>query len=80
MKREKNKLPSEEEIYLGCALALMYSKAKKSMSGEVWFTERKFVRKKKGLPLGTVLITRGKSKFIVTTLEPDRGERDILHL
>ncbi len=69
LKLQKNRQPTQEEIYLGCSLALMYSKAKKAMAGEVWYCERKFVRKKKGLPQGTVLITRGKSKYIETSVE-----------
>jgi len=63
-KKEKNYQPTEEDIFLGCALALFYSKAKKGMQGEVWYTERKFILKKKGMAPGKVLITKGKTKYL----------------
>ena len=55
---------NEEEVFLGCCLALYYSKARTGMEGEVWFSERKFVQKKKGMPPGMVLLTQGKPKYI----------------
>ncbi len=66
LRKGKGEVATEEEVFLGCCLALFYSKARAAMTGEVWFTERKFVRKKKGMPPGMVLITQGKSKFIRT--------------
>lgn len=64
LRKGKGEVATEEEVFLGCCLALFYSKARAAMEGEVWFTERKFVRKKKGMPPGMVLVTQGKSKFI----------------
>ncbi|HNT28241.1 MAG TPA: hypothetical protein PKH10_08690, partial [bacterium] len=49
---------------LGCCLALFYSRVRETMEGEVWFTERKFVKKAKGMAPGKVLITQGKPKYL----------------
>jgi len=64
MRKNKNYIPTEDDIFLGCALALFYSKARKGMSGEVWYTERKNISKKKGMAPGKVLITKAKSKYL----------------
>jgi len=64
LRKGKGETATEEEVFLGCCLALFYSKARDSMEGEVWYTERKFVRKKKGMPPGMVLVTQGKSKYL----------------
>lgn len=64
LRKGKGEVATEEEVFLGCCLALFYSKAREAMEGEVWFTERKFVRKKKGLPPGKVLLTQGKPKYL----------------
>ncbi len=64
LRKGKGEVATEEEVFLGCCLALFYSKARTAMEGEVWFTERKFVRKKKGMPPGMVLVTQGKPKFV----------------
>ena len=64
LRKGKGEVATEEEVFLGCCLALYYSKARNGMEGEVWFSERKFVQKKKGMPPGMVLLTQGKPKYI----------------
>lgn len=64
LRKGKGEIATEEEVFLGCCLALFYSKARNGMEGEVWFSERKFVQKKKGMPPGMVLLTQGKPKYI----------------
>ena len=65
MKTAKGKTPTKEQILHGCMLALFYSKAKKSARAEVWYTQRKYLRKPKGAAPGAVIITKGKSLFVV---------------
>ncbi len=64
LRKGKGGTATEEEVFLGCCLALFYSKVRETMEGEVWFTERKFVKKTKGLAPGKVLITQGKPKYL----------------
>ena len=45
-------------------LALLYSDLKKSGKGEILYTRRKYVRKLKGQPPGTVSVTQDKSLFL----------------
>lgn len=45
-------------------LALQYSDLKKSGKGEVIYTKKKWVKKAKGQPAGTVLVTQEKSLFV----------------
>jgi predicted ribosome quality control (RQC) complex YloA/Tae2 family protein len=71
LKMKKGELPKSDDILNGCILAILYSKAKKGMSGEVWFTERKNVTKKKGMPAGTVLFKNGRSKYISNAVVPE---------
>ncbi|HSW59658.1 MAG TPA: NFACT RNA binding domain-containing protein, partial [bacterium] len=72
LKMKKGELPKSENILNGCILAITYSKAKKGMSGEVWFTERKNVMKKKGMPAGTVTFKNAKSKYISNAVLPEK--------
>ena len=65
MKTSKGKTPTKEQILYGCMLALFYSKAKNSARAEVWYTQRKYLKKPKGAPPGSVVITKGKSLFVV---------------
>jgi predicted ribosome quality control (RQC) complex YloA/Tae2 family protein len=71
LKMKKGDLPKSDDILNGCILAILYSKAKKGLSGEVWFTERKNVTKKKGMPAGTVLFKNGRSKYISNAIIPE---------
>jgi len=65
MRRKKNEQPTDLDVIIGGSLAILYSKAKKSMEAQVWYCDRKFVRKKKGMAPGKVLLSKGKSKIIV---------------
>jgi len=64
LKMKKNETVQAEDLLTGCVLALIYSKAKKGMSGEVWYTERKNLTKKKGMASGKVILKNGRSKYI----------------
>jgi predicted ribosome quality control (RQC) complex YloA/Tae2 family protein len=64
LKMRKNETVQAEDLLTGCVLALIYSKAKKDMSGEVWYTERKNLTKKKGMASGKVIMKKGRSKYI----------------
>jgi predicted ribosome quality control (RQC) complex YloA/Tae2 family protein len=55
-------------------LALLYSDLKKNGKGDVIYTRRKYVRKAKGRPPGTVMVTQEKAIF----LQLDRGRLDRL--
>lgn len=71
LKMKKGEELSGKDLLNGCLLAIYYSKAKKGMSGEVWYTERKNVMKKKGLDAGKVIIKNGKVKYINGGVFPD---------
>lgn len=71
LKMKKGEQPKSENITTGCILAITYSKAKKGMSGEVWYTERKNVMKKKGMAPGTVTFKNAKSKYISNGVIPE---------
>ncbi len=64
LRKKKGEEITGEELLQGAALALFYSKARTVMEGEVWYCERKFVTKKKGMSPGKVLITQGKSIYL----------------
>ena len=53
-------------------MALLYSDLKKSGKGEVIYTRKKWVKKAKGRPPGSVHVTQEKSLFI--TLDRARLE------
>ncbi|HKW86065.1 MAG TPA: NFACT family protein, partial [Nitrospiraceae bacterium] len=61
---EKGADPPPETIRDAATLALLYSDLKKSGKGEVIYTRRKYVRKVKGQPPGTVTITQEKAVFV----------------
>lgn len=67
---EKGADPPPETIKDAATLALLYSDLKKSGKGEVIYTRRKYVRKAKGQPPGTVTVTQEKAIFI--TLDKTR--------
>src|SRR5690606_22046959 len=50
-------------------LALQHSKLKGDLAGEVYFTRRSHIRKKKGLPDGLWLIDRSETLFIRYTAD-----------
>jgi len=61
---EKGADPPYETIRDAATLALLYSDLKKSGKGEVIYTRRKWVRKAKGQPPGTVTVTQEKAIFV----------------
>jgi predicted ribosome quality control (RQC) complex YloA/Tae2 family protein len=61
---EKGTDPPHETVRDAATLALLYSDLKKSGKGEVIYTRRKWVRKVKGQPPGTVTVTQEKSIFV----------------
>ncbi|HPG37010.1 MAG TPA: hypothetical protein PLG63_11800, partial [bacterium] len=71
LKMKKGEQSKSENITTGCILAINYSKARKGMSGEVWFTERKNVMKKKGMAPGMVTFKNAKSKCISNGVIPE---------
>jgi predicted ribosome quality control (RQC) complex YloA/Tae2 family protein len=71
---EKGADPPPETMKDAATLALLYSDFKKSGKGDVIYTRRKYVRKAKGRPPGTVTVTQEKAIF----LQLDRGRLDRL--
>ena len=69
---EKGTDPPAETIRDAAVLALLYSDLKKSGKGEVIYTRRKYVRKVKGQPPGTVTVTQEKAVWV--TLDKIRLE------
>ena len=61
---EKGTDPPAETIRDAAVLALLYSDLKKSGKGEVIYTRRKYVRKVKGHPPGTVTVTQEKAVWV----------------
>lgn len=61
---EKGADPPHETVRDAATLALLYSDLKKSGKGEVIYTRRKWVRKAKGQPAGTVTVTQEKAIFV----------------
>ncbi|MGQ0810589.1 MAG: Rqc2 family fibronectin-binding protein [Nitrospiraceae bacterium] len=61
---EKGADPPLETVKDAATLALLYSDLRKSGKGDVIFTRRKWVRKLKGQPPGTVAVTQEKSLFV----------------
>jgi len=64
MKMRKGENPQNSDILTGCRLAVIYSKSGKGKSGEVWFTQRKNVMKKKGMAAGKVMFKNAKSLYL----------------
>lgn len=65
---------SPDTLKDAATLALLYSDLKKNGKGDVIYTRRKYVRKAKGRPPGTVMVTQEKAIF----LQLDRGRLDRL--
>ena len=62
--------PSKTAIHQAASIAAYYSKMKKASSVPVAMTEKKFVRKMKGAPAGTVVLEREKVIFVQPKLPP----------
>ena len=71
---EKGANPPPETLKDAATLALLYSDFKKSGKGDVIYTRRKYVRKAKGRPPGTVTVTQEKAIY----LQLDRARLDRL--
>ena len=71
---EKGADPPPDTLKDAATLALLYSDFKKSGKGDVIYTRRKYVKKAKGRPPGTVTVTQEKAIF----LQLDRGRLDRL--
>jgi len=74
MRLEKGANPPPETLRDAATLALLYSDFKKSGKGDVIYTRRKYVRKAKGHPPGTVTVTQEKAIY----LQLDRARLDRL--
>ncbi|HYM37554.1 MAG TPA: NFACT RNA binding domain-containing protein, partial [Nitrospiraceae bacterium] len=61
---EKGANPPPDTLKDAATLALLYSDFKKSGKGDVIYTKRKYVRKAKGRPAGTVTVTQEKAIFL----------------
>ena len=64
LKTSRNKSPSKEVIYQAARIAAYYSKMRKATNVPVAYCERKYVRKPKGAPAGTVTLEREKVVFV----------------
>ena len=62
--------PSKRAIHQAASIAAYYSKMKNASSVPVAMTEKKFVRKPKGAPAGTVVLEREKVIFVEPKLPP----------
>ena len=71
MRMKKGEEPKQKDILTACALAILYSKAKKGRSGEVWFTARKNVTKRKGMAVGLVNFKNAKAIYITNAKLPE---------
>ncbi len=61
---EKGANPPPETMKDAATLALLYSDLKKSGKGDVIYTRRKYVKKAKGRPPGTVTVTQEKAIYL----------------
>jgi predicted ribosome quality control (RQC) complex YloA/Tae2 family protein len=61
---EKGANPPPETMKDAATLALLYSDLKKSGKGDVIYTRRKYVKKAKGRPPGTVTVTQEKTIYL----------------
>jgi len=78
---EKGANPPPETMKDAATLALLYSDYKKSGKGDVIYARRKYVRKAKGRPPGTVTVTQEKAIYLqldrarLDRLKESRGEK-----
>ena len=71
MRMKKGEEPKQKDIMTACALAILYSKAKKGKCGEVWFTARKNVTKRKGMAAGLVNFKNAKAIYVTDAKLPE---------
>ena len=76
MKMKKNEQIQHSDILTACKLAIIYSKAKKGGSGEVWYTERKNVTKKKGANAGSVTFKNAKVIYMKDVRMPENLKKE----
>ncbi len=67
--------PSKEAIREAAAIAAYYSKHRNAKSVPVAYTEKKYVRKPKGVPAGTVYLEREKVIMVAPAL-PENAEEE----
>ena len=65
--------PSKSAIHQAASIAAYYSKMKNASSVPVVMTEKKYVRKPKGAPAGTVTLDREKVLFVEPKLPPSHS-------
>jgi predicted ribosome quality control (RQC) complex YloA/Tae2 family protein len=65
LSRDDRAAPSEEDIAFAASLAAGHSRARESAKVVVDYTQRKFVRKRRDAPPGTVFYTEAKSITVV---------------
>ena len=71
MRMKKGEEPKRQDILTACALAILYSKAKKGRCGEVWYTARKNVTKRKGMAAGLVNFKNAKAIYVTDAKLPE---------
>ena len=71
MRMKKGEEPKQQDILTACALAILYSKAKKGRCGEVWYTARKNVTKHKGMAAGLVNFKNAKVIYMKDAALPE---------
>ena len=71
MRMKKGEEPKHEDILTACRLAILYSKAKKGGCGEVWYTYRKNVTKRKGMAAGLVNFKNAKVIYMKDVSMPE---------
>ena len=71
MRMKKGEEPKQQDILTACALAILYSKAKKGRCGEVWYTARKNVTKRKGMAAGLVNFKNAKVIYMKDVEMPE---------
>jgi len=76
MKMKKNEQIRQADLLTACRLAIIYSKAKKGGCGEVWYTERKNVTKKKGANAGSVTFKNAKVIYMRDVKMPENLKKE----
>lgn len=76
MKMKKNEQVRQSDLLTACKLAIIYSKAKKGGCGEVWYTERKNVTKKKGANAGSVTFKNAKVIYMKDVRMPENLKKE----
>jgi len=71
VRMKKGEEPKQQDILTACKLAIIYSKAKKGGCGEVWYTARKNVTKRKGMAAGLVNFKNAKVIYMKDVSMPE---------